>query len=509
VSATSSFLAAISAAKRAEMAQVSSAERATVRAAAFARRAGRQSHVFRQALANPGRVNIIAEVKRSSPSAGAIRADADPVRFASLYARHGAAAISVLTEPVYFSGSLADLASVCAAVSCPALRKDFIVDAHQVCEAAAAGAEAVLLIVAALAPVEIVALRTLAEDELGMDTLVEVHAESEMQIAIDCGAPIIGVNNRNLATLAVDLATSRALAGYAQPGRVLVSESGLRTASDLRQLTGLGYNAFLMGERLMRASDPASELEDLIAQSSLPSPTRAMAQFEALPEIKVKVCGLTDAGDARLAVELGAAMLGFNFYPPSPRYIAPAAARPIIAAIPEAVETVGVFVNATLDEIASAVAASGIRAVQLHGDEAAEFCRRLKQRLPGVSVIKAFRTEPGFSPHAAAHFPADAVLIDAACVAFGGSGIEADWERARAVASLLPGAILAGGLNAGNVADAIRLVRPGAVDVCSGVEAAKGRKDSVRMREFFTAVRRAAAEFRDEQGSLPRVKLSS
>ncbi len=148
------------------------------------------------------------------------------------------------------------------------------------------------------------------------------------------------------------------------------------------------------------------------------------------------MCGLTDAGDARLAVELGAAMLGFNFYPPSPRYIAPAAARPIVAAIPEAVETVGVFVNATLEEIASAVAASGIRTVQLHGDEAAEFCRRLKQRLPGVSVIKAFRTEPGFSPQAAAHFPADAVLIDAACVAFGGSGLEADWERARAVAAL-------------------------------------------------------------------------
>ena len=174
----SSFLAAITEAKRAEMALVSAAERSTVRAAAFAKRAGRPSHVFREALANPGRVNIIAEVKRSSPSAGAIRPDADPVRFASLYAAHGAAAISVLTEPVYFSGSLDDLRSVCAAVSCPALRKDFIVDAHQVLEAAAAGAEAVLLIVAALAPAEIVALRTLAEDELGMDALVEVHAES-------------------------------------------------------------------------------------------------------------------------------------------------------------------------------------------------------------------------------------------------------------------------------------------------------------------------------------------
>jgi indole-3-glycerol phosphate synthase len=268
VSTKSNFLATITEAKRSEMALVSDAERATAQAAGLAKRAGRPSHRFREALAQPGRINIIAEVKRNSPSAGAICADADPVRFASLYAAHGAAAISVLTEPVYFSGSLADLRSVCAAVSCPALRKDFIVDSHQIFEAAAAGAEAVLLIVASLAPAEIVALRTLAEDELGMDALVEVHAESEMRVAIDCGARIIGVNNRNLATLAVDLATSRALARYAQPGRVLVSESGLRTAGDLRQLSGLGYNAFLMGERLMRASDPAREPEELIAQAS-------------------------------------------------------------------------------------------------------------------------------------------------------------------------------------------------------------------------------------------------
>ena len=127
-----------------------------------------------------------------------------------------------------------------------------------------------LLIVASLTPAEIVSLRTPAEDELGMDALVEVHAETEMQIAIDCGARIIGVNNRNLATLAVDLATSRSLARYAQPRRLLVSESGLDPA-DLRQLSALGYSAFLVGELLMRAPDPARELKDLIAQSS---PTR-------------------------------------------------------------------------------------------------------------------------------------------------------------------------------------------------------------------------------------------
>ena len=263
-----SFLASITEAKRAQMRRVSAADRDAVRSAAFAKRADRPNHVFRDALARLDQVNIIAEVKRSSPSAGAIRPDADPVRFASLYARHGAAAISVLTEPDYFSGSLDDLEMVCEMVSCPVLRKDFIVDSHQIFEAAAAGAQAVLLIVASLAPAEIVGLRTLAEDELGMDALVEVHAAAEMRIAIDSGAGIIGVNNRNLATLAVDLATSRALARYAEPGRMLVSESGLRTADDLRELGTLGYNAFLIGELLMRASDPGQELEHLIAQAS-------------------------------------------------------------------------------------------------------------------------------------------------------------------------------------------------------------------------------------------------
>ena len=197
-------------------------------------------------------------------------------------------------------------------------------------------------------------------------------------------------------------------------------------------------------------------------------------------------------------------MLGFNFYSRSPRYIAPAQARPIVAATPAGVETVGVFVNATLEEIASAVAASGISTVQLHGDEPAEFCRRLKQRLPGVSVIKAFRTEPGFVPETAVRYPADAVLLDAACVDYGGSGLQADWESARAVAAVSRGAILAGGLTPANVAAAIQRVRPAAVDVCSGVEAVsiKGRKDSVRMHEFFAAVHNAST------ASSPGVKFT-
>ena len=265
MSAVTSFLASICEAKRAEMARVSAGERARARETALRIRAARPPYVFHQALCDPARVNIIAEVKRSSPSAGAIRPAADPVETAAIYAAGGAAAISVLTEPRYFSGSLDDLRAVCARVpSVPILRKDFIVDAHQICEAAAAGADAVLLIVAALSPAELTALRMLAEDGLGLDALVEVHAEPEIQIAIDCGATIIGVNNRNLATLEVSLDTSRALARYAAPGRVLVSESGLRTPEHVRELRALGYGAFLIGETLMRSNDPARELAAFI-----------------------------------------------------------------------------------------------------------------------------------------------------------------------------------------------------------------------------------------------------
>jgi len=211
--------------------------------------------------------------------------------------------------------------------------------------------------------------------------------------------------------------------------------------------------------------------------------------------IKVKVCGITNAEDARLAVELGAAMLGFNFYGRSPRYIGPQAAAPIIANLPTRVHAVGVFVNASLDEINATVAVSGIHAVQLHGDESAAFCRELQRRMPGMNVIKAYRTDASFTPEIAARYPANALLIDAACEDFGGSGLQANWEQAQKLAQLVssvnldfPRLILAGGLTPSNVAAAIRLVQPHAVDVCSGVESAKRRKDAFKLREFFAAV---------------------
>lgn len=224
----------------------------------------RGSHRFRQALLRD-RVNIIAEFKRRSPSKGVIRADADIKQFVSSYEVGGAAAISVLTEEDYFSGSLDDLRLVKETVGLPVLRKDFIVDEYQVYESAAAGADAVLLIVAALDDQNLLSLRKLIEDELGMDALVEVHTREEMQRAVKCGASVIGVNNRNLHTFEVSLDTSLSLAAEAPAGTVLISESGLNTAADLARLRDAGYRGFLIGETLMRSENPEAALRDLMS----------------------------------------------------------------------------------------------------------------------------------------------------------------------------------------------------------------------------------------------------
>lgn len=219
---------------------------------------------FFDALSRRGRMNVIAECKRRSPSKGVLRADYDPVAIATGYAAAGAAAISVLTEPTFFDGALEHLASVHAAVDIPVLRKDFIVSEYQVLEARAAGASALLLIVAALTPDE---LRTLAAQAyaVGLDALVEVHDADELVVAADAGAKIIGVNNRNLRTLAVDVRASEHLIARMPKGAVAVSESGLRTADDLIRLHDLGYQAFLVGERFMTTADPGAALRELLA----------------------------------------------------------------------------------------------------------------------------------------------------------------------------------------------------------------------------------------------------
>jgi len=213
---------------------------------------------FRAALSRPG-VNVIAECKRRSPSKGLLLADYDPVRIARSYEQAGAAAISVLTEPTFFDGDLSHLEAVRAVVGIPVLRKDFIVDRYQLLEARAFGADAVLLIVAALDDESLMRLRQEAES-LGLDALVEVHDGAELDRAIAAGADVIGVNNRNLRTLEVDLEASDRLAVRMPAHVVAVAESGLRSREDVDRLAARGYRAFLVGERLMTAADPGAAL---------------------------------------------------------------------------------------------------------------------------------------------------------------------------------------------------------------------------------------------------------
>jgi indole-3-glycerol phosphate synthase len=222
-------------------------------------------HAFRGALEKEG-INVIAEFKRRSPSKGVIREGANAIEIARAYQAGGAVAMSVLTEEDYFAGSLEDLRQVKAAVELPVLRKDFIVDEYQVYESAAAGADAILLIVAALDDELLVRLRRLAEDELGMDALVEVHTSDEVKRAAACGATLIGVNNRDLRTFEVSLETSLSLAASAPADALLISESGLKSADDLQRLHDAGYRGFLIGETLMRANDPEAALRSFRGQ---------------------------------------------------------------------------------------------------------------------------------------------------------------------------------------------------------------------------------------------------
>ncbi len=211
------------------------------------------------------RLNIIAEFKRRSPSAGIIRSDLSATEVACCYERGGACAISVLTDEEYFGGSIVDLSAVRVSTGLPILRKDFIIDSIQLYEAAIAGADAVLLIASALDDAALAKLRAIAEDELRLDALVEVHTSEELRRALNAGAKIIGVNNRDLRTFRTSLETNERLIAEAPRDRVMVSESGLRDAKWLRYLHALGFHGFLIGETLMRATEPEKALRDLIA----------------------------------------------------------------------------------------------------------------------------------------------------------------------------------------------------------------------------------------------------
>ena len=262
MSTTPDLLEAIIAATRARVdAAIRREPRAAVERRALARTPDTAG--FTSRLSRAGSINVIAECKRRSPSRGVLRVAYEPVAIAKGYEQAGAAAISVLTEPGFFDGSLEHLARVREAVSIPLLRKDFIIDDYQLLEARAAGADAILLIVAALDDRQLLSLSKAAHD-LDLAALVEVHSVEECRRAIDAGAGIIGVNNRNLRTLEVDLNASREIAGVIPKSAIGISESGLKTPADLQLMRSLGYRAFLMGERFMIEPEPGAALAGLI-----------------------------------------------------------------------------------------------------------------------------------------------------------------------------------------------------------------------------------------------------
>ena len=416
------------------------------------------------ALARPG-ARFVMEVKRASPSGGALRTGADPAAIARAFA--GAAdAISVLTDAPFFGGSLADLRAVRGAFEGPILAKDFVVDPRQVAEARLNGADAVLVMLSVLDDREAaIAMREAAR--LGMDALVEAHDEAEVRRAVALGAPIIGINNRDLRTLEVDLAVTERLARLVPPDRLLVAESGIESRADVERLARYA-DAFLVGSSLMRAPEPA-----LAAR--------------ALAFGRVKVCGLADARDAEMAAALGASFAGMVMVPNTPRAVDLRQAEPIAAAARGAgLRSVGVFRNEKVMQVAQSAAALGVDAVQLHGDEDAAYIRALRGLLAPATEIWAVGAVGGSVPEP--RLGCDRTLFDTSMNGrSGGTGRPFDWFRVKGRPELRRG-VLAGGLDAANVREAAR-VGAFALDVSSGVEMAPGRKDAGRMHAFFEALR--------------------
>jgi indole-3-glycerol phosphate synthase/phosphoribosylanthranilate isomerase len=419
---------------------------------------------LRAALARPG-ARFIMEVKRASPSGGAIRAGADPAAIARAYAP-SADAISVLTDTPYFGGSLDDLAAVRRVFDGPILAKDFVIDPRQIAEARLHGADAVLVMLSVLPDAEAAAMLTEAAS-LGMDVLVEAHDEAEVLRAVALGAPIVGINNRDLKTLNVDLAVTERLAALVPADRLLVSESGIGARADVERLAPHA-DAFLVGSSLMRAEDPA-------------------AAARALAYSRVKVCGLTDAAGARMAAEHGASYAGLIMVPGTPRALDLRQAGTVAAAASEAgLATVGVFRNEKLMQVAQSASALGLAAVQLHGDEDAAYIKGLRPLLPAGTEIWAAGAVGDEVPEPRPG--SDRILFDTAVNGrSGGTGRAFDWSRVAGRPELETG-ILAGGLNPGNARQAAALGAY-ALDVSSGVEAAPGKKDEAKMQAFFDALR--------------------
>ena len=403
---------------------------------------------------------FILEIKKASPSAGTIRAGADPAVLARGYA--GVAdALSVLCDTAHFGGSLDDLAGARRAFDGPILAKDFFIDVRQVAEARIAGADAVLVMLSLLDDSSARSMMAEAR-RFGMDALVEVHDEQEMRRALALGAPLIGINNRDLRDLTIDLATTERLAKLA-PDRVLVSESGISSSADVDRLGPL-VDGFLIGSSLMRSAEPAQAARELIFG-------------------RTKLCGLNCGAD--LGAARPAAYAGFVFVPGSPRHVTADEAAPLAGSAQRSgMQPVGIFRDAPLSTVGDIATLLNLRAVQLHGHESVEYVRSLRRDLPASCEIwtaLSVGREPLESRGG------DRLLFDNES---GGSGRSFDWALVQTHPEL-PQAILAGGIGAHN-ARAARRLGAYAIDVGSSLDVKPGRKSLDKIAALFEALRPAS-----------------
>ncbi len=437
---------------------------------------------FLSAMENsgPGRAGIIAEIKKASPSKGDIRVDLDPGPYAEKYTRAGAAAISILTEEHFFKGSLNDLIAVRNATDLPILRKDFTISDYQIYEAAAAGANSILLIVSILSKRQLQEYVLLTRG-LGMEPLVEIHSEWELENALYADAKIIGINNRNLETLKTDTTVAARVVPFFTADQIPVSASGVSGPADIQKGMDAGLFNFLVGESIVRADDTEKFIQDLISTGS--NATKNTSHFPL-----VKVCGLTRPDEAVACAELGANAIGLIFYPKSPRSVTTAQATEICRALPGNIITTGVFVDASVEFIMEKVKTCGLKAVQLHGNETPKMVEDLKNQ--GILVFKALFA--GKEPHinkADQYGAASAILVEYGKGPLPGGNAETwDWGSAKATGKKQK-LIIAGGITPENVTDVIVSTSPWAVDVSSGVESAPGQKNLDRVKGLIHAVR--------------------
>ena len=460
--------------------------------------------------------NFICEVKKASPSKGIIAEHFPYLDIAKEYEVAGAAAISVLTEPDFFKGDKKYLQEIASTVKIPVLRKDFIIDEYQIYQAKVWGASAILLICACLDVPTLTKFRELA-DSLGLSSLVEAHDEHEVQMAIDCGARIIGVNNRNLKDFTVDVQNSVRLRNLVEDDVIFVSESGLETPEDIQVLRDNNIGVALMGETFMRSPNKVEKLAYLYG------PTYYTP--------KIKMCGISKVETIPAIVDAKPDYMGLVFAP-SKRQVTVEQAKTLVdelhkqyektygeATVPmntdtaqdsqdsqdsqvsqdsqgfvpgnsnfEKIKTVGVFVNETVENLLKIAEEVKLDVIQLHGDEDETFIQSLKE-CTNVEVWKAVQVRSAADAEKWIDSSADMLLFDAYHKdERGGTGEVFDWSSLDEFERPF---LLAGGMDSTNVARAIRTVRPYGIDISSGIET-EGVKDTEKIKAFTNIVRTIA-----------------